>query len=96
MLIKAPLNSLYNILSNPNRHFTLHNDLYELIQSNYIETNDAKIFVLLQFLDGNLITRENLLDSIRNKNIHYNFNPKFDFSIILPNDKIQIQLKKLK
>lgn len=83
-LIKTPVQSLFNIITNPNCRFTLHNDFYELIKSNYNQTHDPTKFALIQFLDGNLITRQNLCDSIRNKSFHLGFVPNFDFSLFLP------------
>ena len=66
-IIKLPIQSLCNILTNPSLKFTLHNDFYELILSNFNQTNDSNIFILLQFLDGKLISSQNFIDSIQNQ-----------------------------
>ena len=49
-----------------------------LIRNNFKKTKKTEIFILLQFIDGNLIEKENLIDSIRNEKDHFGFKPKFD------------------
>lgn len=77
-LIKIPINSLYNILSKQECNFTLHNRLYDLIISHNQNTNDCDIFILLQFIDGSLLSNQNQKDSIKNKKYRYNFIPNFE------------------
>ena len=77
-MLNAPVQSLFNIFYYKDKNFTEHNRLYELIQSNFQKTKKSEIFILLQFIEGNLIEKENLIDSIRNEKDHFGFKPKFD------------------
>lgn len=59
---------------------TLHNHLYELIISHYQRSNDSNIFLLLKLIDGNLLSRENQIDSIKNQESRFGIKVNFDNS----------------
>lgn len=79
-LMKIPIQSLFNILSNEDCQFTRHDLLYELIMSHHQITHNSIIFILLQFIDGNSISSQNLMELIANKDRYYGFLPKISIS----------------
>lgn len=79
-MMSLPIQQLYRLFSNSS--LTLENPdyAYQSIMSRYNETNDSEIFILLPFLDGKKLGKENLEECFQKKEEHGNFLPKFDFS----------------
>lgn len=81
--MKIPIQSLYNIFSYKDRNFSSDNQLYELIQSHFQKTNDSTIFILLQFINGNSISKQNLIDCLNNASLHFGYQPNLDLPSII-------------
>lgn len=92
-LFQIPIQSLINIFSCKKFNFANHNLCYQLIKSYYQETNDNNIFLLLEYLDSNQLSSENLNDAINSKENHLGFMPKINFSLILHTKEEIDQLK---
>lgn len=75
-LFHLPLDSLYNIFTNPSRNLTKQDLAYELI-TNYGDF-DESMFKLLSTLDANKLSESNLNDSIIERKSRQNQIPKFD------------------
>lgn len=89
LLMKSNIQSLYNIFKKGANQLNDHNLAYNLIKNEFEKSHDINICILLQFLDGRMLSEENLNDSISSQKLHYNFMPKIDFS------NISMNLKKL-
>lgn len=75
-LFHLPLDSLYNIFTNPSRNLTKQDLAYELI-INYGDFNES-MFKLLSAIDANELSESNLNDSIIERKSRQNQIPKFD------------------
>lgn len=79
-LMKIPIETLYNIFNKATKKFTKHNETYELIKNFFNQTKNSNIFILLDFLDGNKLTRNNMEESYSLCNERNGHMPKIDFS----------------
>ncbi|KAK8840884.1 hypothetical protein M9Y10_027714 [Tritrichomonas musculus] len=93
-LFHLPLDSLYNIFTNPSRNLTKQDLAYELIP-NYGDF-DESMFKLLSTLDANKLSESNLNDSIIERKSRQNQIPKFDNLHLLDKmDKMKNDFKQI-
>ena len=79
-LMNLPIQSLYNIFNSNDCNFTSHERLYDLILNHFENNKDYEICMLLQFIDGNKIPEQKLINSINDESLHFGFKPFFDIS----------------
>lgn len=85
-LFQIPINSLYNIFSNPEKNITDYDEAYNLIVNESQNKND--LFVLIGLLDGSQIKSQKIrCESILLKDEHLGFCPKN----IIPDDELKLQ-----
>lgn len=82
-LLESPINSLFNIFSNPCKIFSAYNLCYNLIKHHYEKHQDLTIFIILKFLDGIKLDQNNLKDAIKSRHLRLNFMPQIEFSFVL-------------
>ena len=88
-LFQVPIQRLNVIFGHPERNLTKHNLCYNLILRNYEKNKNKNIFILLPYLDGNKLDKNNLNDAISNSNIRCNYKPSIDYTKIIEiNDKL--------
>lgn len=82
-ILYSPIQSLYNIFSYQDCNFSLHELLFDLIQSHCEYNKNKEVFILLQFIDGKYISEKKLLQSFENLSSRFGFRPKFNISVLL-------------
>lgn len=92
-LMKAPIQSLFNVFNHSQRVLTEHNLAYDLIASHFKKTGDSNIFILLDTLDGTKLSKSNLQDSILKKEERMNHIPKIEFSFLAKAIELQQKLE---
>lgn len=81
-LLCSSIHSLYRIFNHSERSLTQHNLCYILIKDHFSRTQNPSIFIILQFLDGNKLSKENLDDCIKSRDSRHGILPRIEFSYI--------------
>ena len=81
-LFQVPIQRLNVIFGHPERNLTKHNLCYNLILRNYEKNKNKNIFILLPYLDGNKLDKNNLNDAILNCQYRIGFIPKIEIQYI--------------
>ena len=74
-LFRLPIQTLYNIFNHPNRVFTKHDLLYQLIIQYSQQNQDKNIFILINTIDWLQLSPEKKKEIISSKDLHFDFFP---------------------
>lgn len=81
-LFAIPVKLLNIIFTHPKKRLTNHNLCYILILKHYQQNNNNEILILLQYLDGCKLNKDNLKDAISNRSSRCNYMPKINYQYI--------------
>ena len=88
ILMRSPIQSLHRIFKHKKCQLTNHDLAYELIKQQYENSHDPTIFILLDFLDGSQLTKNNLEESIKLAEHRFDFMPRIDFCYLTMQFKV--------
>lgn len=81
-LIKLPIQTLHIIFNHHKRYLTQHDIAYDLIKQHFEQTRDANIFVLLESLEGSKLSKSNIEECFKLRELRCNHMPSIDFTYL--------------